>query len=235
MGLLRYVRPDKRVKSGSVSGGADTDFVDDWLIDTRPSFPAKKTGATVWTVTPDVVRNVDTFAIANHFITAGSTVTFSIGSAVITVQTWGEDGIPFNDGVVLAAPVSTGASFTVTVTNPLIGDLWVGLSDTISQLLSMRELDPGEAFEWESALAPNTDGYSEIRRYAGDMILTNSEWTAFKAWRRSTKKGSEPTLIYMNVGEIDEWLLARFNYTARRGEGRHFVSIEIAEIPRTEW
>ena len=231
--MIRYVRPDKRVHSGSVSGGADTDFQDDWLIDARPSFPAKKTGAITWTVTPDIVRNVDTFAIVNHFVTATSTVTFSIGSATITVQTWGEDGIPFNDGVVIASPVSTGATFTVAGTNLLIGDLWVGLSETLPDLLQKRELDPGETFDWESGLQPNYDGYSETRRFTGTIVLNASQWTQFKSWYRSTRKGTEPTLIFL--GETDEWLLAKFNYTATHEEGYHWVNLEIVEIPRTEW
>ena len=231
--------PHKRVLPGTVGGDTlDSNFTREWLIDARPYFPVKKTGASLTlSVTPDAARTVSLLGLINHTVSATNTVT--VGSlGTITVPAWGVVGIAFN-AATLIAPTSTGAGpFNVTVSGNgepavIIGDLWLGESIELPDFLSMRDLDPGETFGWESGLQPNYDGFSDIRRYSGQIVLTDEEYEDLQLWYRGSRKGTMPSLVVLD--QTDEVLLCQMNYTEKHGELHHFIQLELVELPRPEW
>lgn len=233
-----YMRPDERAYPGSVSGSVDADFVAAHLIDGRPSFPVKKTGGSIsLAVTPDAARNVNGFAAVNHAVRAAVNIAIG-GIGTLTPSTWGEDGIPFNPFQLLTAAVALGTptvSVTGNVDPVIIGDLWLGTLRTLDgDFLHARQLEPGEAFTWESALAPYDDGESEPRRLSGSVVLSDSGFADLQAWYRSTRRGARPSVVVPDSSVNDAWL-AVIQYREAHTEGWHMVELDVLEIPRTRW
>jgi hypothetical protein len=236
------LRDDQRLQPGTVSGSVDTDFVAGWLIDGRPSFPVKTTGDLDLTATPPAPINADLFAVINHTITAANSavLTRNGGTAVgsLVVPTWGEDGIPLNPFLKLAAPVSV-TSLRIQVSGNtgavVIAGLYAGpATELTTSFLFDETFDPGVPFEWESLMAPTDDGLGEPRRTRGTMILTNADFALLQSAYRASRKGTRPTLIVPDTDANDAWL-AQFQYTDNPKEGYHFVTMEMMELPRTRW
>lgn len=243
MSNLIFLRNDKRLLLGSVSGSVDTDFNANWLIDERNGFPVKKTGGAIdLTATPPASVSCDFFTIFSHTIDPAVNVTLTRngGTAVgvLTPGAWGEDGVPYNPYLLLSAPVSVTSLRLVVTGNStpvVIGELYAGLStDLGADFLFGISANPGQPVTWESELAPVDDGLSEERTEQGQLILTDAQFSVFSAWYRSTRKGIIPTVVLPDSNVNDAWL-ATIECQDEQTENLHFVSLTLREKQRRRW
>jgi hypothetical protein len=226
---------DSERLQATCAGSVDTDFDDQWLMDARHSFPAKKTGGLSIVCTPVASVMADVFAVVNHNIPAGAGATVGALATIVT-PAFGADGIARNAYKLLGAPVSVSSAFTFSTSGEVVGELWVGPGHNVARVKFLMgvEFDPGIPFRWETSLAPYPDGMSEPRRKRGELILSASDYAQFESWYTATKKGTRPSLIIFDSAVNDAWLCT-WQFSARHSEGWYFVTMEILELPRTEW
>lgn len=243
---MRLVLDAERVNA-TVTGSVDEDFLPQWLMDARHGFPAKKTGGLSLTVTPDgSYPLVDVLSAVNTNMNGAANVVVG-GHGTIVSPALGADGIAKNGVKLLTSPVTVSGGFTVTAPNgsggaAVIGELWVGKSHILENVqaagrmdfLMGRQFDPGKPFKWETALPPYDDGMSAPRRWRGQVILKNTGFDELVSWYEATRKGSRPTLFMMSDTAVEAPLCV-WQYEDTYNEKLHFVSLEILEIPRTEW
>ena len=234
------VPPNKRVKLGSVSGGADATFLDRWLLDGRPAYPYKQTGGISAVVTPDVARNVNVLGVARHLVPAGATVDFG-GLGTVTIPTWATNDISYNAATLLPTLVSSGGSFSVSSSGTLIGDLWVGEGFELPDFLMGVARTPGALKEWPSeGQGPYIQGIATRRAYEGSTILTEAQFRTLDDCYVATFDGSLPSLFILKDPDVPTWrtdevILGVFHYVNRHQEGKRFTDVSIFEIPNTTW
>jgi len=241
---LLYALESERLRAGTVSGTVDADYVDDWLLDGRFDRPIKRTGALSITYTPSETKQVQVFALMNHLVEAGVSVTIKQNGtlrATITPGTWPAGGIPLNAYTNLSSALTFSSGDTILVestgnVNPyVVGELWMSsVHDLGTDFVQGRGRNPGRPYSWRSALPPSDDGLSNPRTMRGDMILTDAQFSALESWYEATKRGTLPSLIIPDSTVNDAWY-AQFSYEERHQEGFHFVVVEITEIQRTAW
>ena len=108
---MRIVLDGERVQ-GTVAGAVDDDFDEQWLMDGRHAFPAKKTGSYSGTVTPDgSYPGVDVFAVVNHDLSEAASV--SVAGQTVIIPPYGADGIARNGVKLITSPVTISGSFGV--------------------------------------------------------------------------------------------------------------------------
>lgn len=240
---VRFVRPDRSLLFAPVTGDVDATYSPSWLTNGNPAYPVRLSdGDLALAVAPAVAVSADVFAIHHHNIPQAATVSLS-GDITSTIPTaaWRADDIPLNWFRRLTTPVSVD-SITVTVTsNPsasIVGGFYAGLSYQFTDdLLIGRSFDPGLPFLWESEyslIPPYDPGIARPRRLSGSMIMGDEDYAELQAWDLSTRNGTRPSLIIPDDDVNDAWL-ALFSYRETFDTAWHYVTIEIAEIPRVRW
>lgn len=235
---MRIVSPHQSLLYAPVSGSVDADYVNTWLTDGRPGFPAKYTGTLALTVTPAAPQSVDVICLHHHNVRAAAVVTLggSLSGGITTVA-------PFSDAIfpnvfrLLTTPVSV-TSLVLGVsgnTDPVVTSLYAGLSTEISADFGHgRSFDPGKPFPWESTMAPYDDGMAAPRRLSGAWLPTDAEYAALIACTQAMRNGTRPALVIPDDTVNDAWLCT-FQWTEALVGGNHMVTIEIVEIPRIRW
>lgn len=240
-----YVRSDQMPTiGGSVSGGADTGYLDEWLVDGRPGRPARAaTGSQTWTITISS-STVGIAAICNHNIDAARTITLGGGiSASTSGPTLPANGIPLNPWVTFG-PTGSVTSITVAVssnTNPLIiGEFVCGTRSTLE-----RSLRPGASITTEYDVVRHDAEFNSLMPYdkgivrrtlRGGNIYTDSGLAAILDWYDSTRGGTKPTLIVPYSTVQDAWLVEmKPPQYQHLSNNRNEVSFEFVEYPRSRW
>lgn len=239
-----YVRSDEQFTLyGAVSGGADTNYLDDWLVDGRPGRPARAaSGSQTWTIT-NTAKNVSIVAICNHNVDAARTITIggdiSASTAGPALQA---HAIPLNPWVSVA--LTSVSSMTVGVSSnsvPLvIGEVIAGTRRTLErQLLTRPSFTPSyrvleHASEFDS-LMPYDKGLTS-RTLQGRVIVTDSGLADIVAWFDSTRGGARPTLIVPDSTVQDAWVVkfTGFSFEPDKANVNH-VELAFEEFPRSRW
>lgn len=227
--------------TGTASGSVDTDFLPEWVIDERISFPVKKTGGLSLSVSGASVVNADLFAILFHTVASGQNVTFGAHATIVT-PALRADAIAFNAFKLLPTPVAVqNFTFAAPGAAPVVGSIWVGPSRTLTgpfntptNFLMGSTEEPSRAFSWESRLAPYWDNESAVRRKRGKVILNATGYQELKTWHESQKKGAEPSVVIFDPNMNDIWYTI-FEYSVEFNEGHYFATLEFVEIPLTAW
>lgn len=238
---MRLVSPHQSLMFAAVAGTVDTTYQASWLTDGRAGFPAKTTGNLSLAVTPAAAQLCDVFAVHHHSIRQAATIALT-GDVTNSIPTAAHppNAIPHNWFRLLEEPVSIS---TVTLgitgnTDPVIASFYAGLSFAPEcGLRAGVELDPGQVRAMlgeHGIITPHDDGVSEPRGRRGELLLSAAEFAALLNLREAQRKGSRPCLYIPDDAVNDAWLcLVRF--TDRLEGGHHFVTIELAEIPRLRW
>jgi hypothetical protein len=237
---MRFVGAHKAIYGASVSITPDATYFASWLTDGQPQYPVKTTGSFSAAIS-FTSQNIDVVAVTHHNIVQAATISLSGGiSGSIATAAVLADSIPRNWRYLTLTPAAA-SSFTIGVTGNggpvIIGEVFAGLSSVFPDLLAGRRLTPSQPFLWEgeyASLAPFDPGVSAQRRVSGTVVLTDAEFDELDAVFISQKVGSRPVLWLDNDTVNDAWL-CQFHYEATHEELKHFVSLEITEIPRTSW
>ena len=241
-----YSCPDESVIGATVTGTVDDDFQPEWLTDGLPGFPVKTTGNLSLALALASPVSVGIVAAVNHTVSPGNTVDLTGDlTATITAHAARRHNIPRNPFTLIAPAVNVD-SLTVAVTGNtgavIIGEFWAGTLRTLEWPLFIEpDYNPGEPFQWEASLAPYDDG-QEVRRLAGDTILTDTGLADLAGWWESTRKGTLPSLIVPDSLVNDAWLVT-FRFSQRSVwmhdtdplQSLHKVRLEFVELPRTRW
>jgi hypothetical protein len=240
-----YVRPDEAYAiGGAVSGGTETSYDEDWLVDGRPGRPARAaTGSETWTIVGTAAA-VGIVAVCNHNIDAAKTITMGGDlSTTLTGPAVPSNGIRLNPWVSFTE-VAGVDSVTIDIasnTNAIIiGELVMGKRRTLERSLSPRPsfgqkyqtVDIDSEFD---SLMPYDKGVI-ARTLSGSVVLTDSGLADVQAWVDSTKGGSLPTLIVPLSTVQDAWLvkITEFSYQPS-SKNRNEVSLAFQEYPRSRW
>jgi hypothetical protein len=219
-----YSPPDEGLIDAAVTGTPDVDFQALWLTNGQICDPVKTTGDFDFDIAPVAPVSVGIIAALNHTIVAGNSVDVSGDiTATLTVPTWRRNGMARNVYAIVD-PVESVSNLSVAVTGNgipvVISEFWAGATRTLErQLLVDPEFNPAESFEWEGPMGPNDDG-TELRRLAGNTIMSGSGLADIHGWYDSTNRGSKASLILpvysvgvAPEGTEDEPWLSRFQYT----------------------
>lgn len=240
---FHYVRPDEMWSlDGAVSGGADTSYLDDWLVDGRPGRPVRATsGSPSWTVT-NPSKDVGLIAVCNHNVDAGRTINITGGlTTSLTGPTLPASGIPLNPWVsVSETSVSTLTLAISSNSVPVfIGEFVAGKKRTLERSL-IKEARFEQVYqtvrhgaEFDS-LMPHDKGLVS-RRLNGMLLLTSSGFDDVQAWVDSTRGGSRQTLIVPDTAKQDAWLVEIVEFSYVRQAALYRVSIAFQEYPRSRW
>lgn len=240
------VLPEYNRIVGTVAGTVDVanGFLSaDWLVDPRPSFPAKNVGTLDLVVTPPAAMDADLFALVNHNVEEALDVpvTRNGGTAVgnVTPGPWGKDGIPKNPYLLLDAPVNVTSLRIVVAGNDVdpVAKLWAGLSVVLPGYQHGRAFDPGDPFDWEAPQTnPADDGLSVQRRLQGTIGFdVESDFEEFAGIYEASLKGTIPTLFVPDDLDPDDALLCVWRYSETHAERLHQVQLQMVEVPRTRW
>lgn len=242
MGLL-YVRPDESFMFGTVTGTVDAEYDADWLIDGRGSRPVRNTTNLSLTATAPSARTVTLIAICNHNI-AG---TITVGGQAIGPATLGADGIYSNPYATVALGSQTSLALSCNGSPAIIGELYAGTSRTLErfQLHTGAELEEADPLTWEgdaSSIPPYDPGVADARVLRGETLVSDTGLNDIRAWYRSTRRGTRPSLIVPIDTVNDAWLVT-FTYRVELvrihpstpGQSIHRVQFEFVELPRVRW
>lgn len=239
-----YSRPDESFVGGSASGSVDTDFTANSLVNGSPGDPVKKTGGLSMTATGLGSVVVGIVAVCNHNAAAGS-ITVSGGvSASITVPALdATNAVPLNPYALISSV--SASSVSVSTSGEVIGELWVGKTRSLERGLRV-DADVGneETYEWEGefgSIPPNDNGV-EFRTLSGTSVVSETGLADIKAWYRSTRRGTLPSLIVPFEGVNDAWLVT-FSYSYQihwkhpsgGANSVYIVTFNFTELPRTRW
>lgn len=235
---MRFVSPHRSILDNSVSGSVDLHYDEDWLTSNSAGYPVKTTGNMSLTVT--TTTNMDMIAVCHHSIVAAATITAGGFGTIATTSARG-DGIPYNYGKVVTSPVASGSlAFSVTGnTGPIVvGMLYAGLSYQFNDFLSGRRFTPQAPFPWEgefSSLAPYDMGLSAQRRVSGTVIIeTDASYEQLVLTHEAQRMGNLPVLWLDSDIVNDPWL-CQFSFEEEHREKKHFITLQIVEIPRLRW
>lgn len=241
--------PDESLIGATVTGTVDDDFFAEWLTDGRPGFPVKTTGDLSLSVALASPVAVGIVSPINHTITPGNTL--DLGGDItgsIAALAARRHGIARNPFALIAqtSPATPVSNLTVGVSGNtgavVLGELWAGAVYELEwPLFSEPDFDPGQPFEWESSLPPNDD-MQEIRRLAGDTLLSDVGLAQVEGWWESTRKGTLPSLIVPDSLVNDAWLVTMryvphsiWLHDTDPLQSLHNVHLEFVELPRTRW
>lgn len=239
-----FIRPDEMMTlNGAVAGGADTNYLDDWVVDGRVGRPARAaTGTQTWTVT-NSAKNVSLIAVCNHNIDAARTISIT---GDITTSMVGPalppNAIPLNPHVsVSATSTATLAVGVASNTVPLIiGEFVAGLRRTLERNLKVKpEFRPSyRTLEHESefdSLLPYDKGIV-ARRLSGEVTLTDAGLADVQNWWDSTRGNTKYSLIVPNATVQDAWLVQFLNFSWEPDAyNRNVVQMVFQEYPRSRW
>lgn len=239
-----YVCPDEMFTTGgAVSGGADTNYLDEWLVDGRNGRPVRATnGSPAWTVT-NPAKSVSILAVCNHNVDAARAIAITGDiTAGLTGPALPRNGIPLNPWVAVS-PTST-SSLTLTIASNtvavIIGEFIAGLKRTLERNLrnrpkfSSRYLTVEDDSEFSSLL-----GYDKAlvsRRLEGDIVLTDAGLADMQGWWDSTRGNTRLSGIVPNSNLQDFWAVKFKEFTWEPDkENLNFVHVVFDECPRSRW
>lgn len=242
MGFL-YVRPDESFMFGTVTGTVDAEYDNDWLVDGRGSRPVRNSSGLSLTATAPAARTVTLIAVCNHNIAGAITV----GGQAIGPATLGADGIYSNPYATVALGSVSSLALSCSGTPAIIGELYAGTQRTLEriQLHTGAELDETDPFEWEgdaSSIPPYDPGVADARVLRGEALVSDTGLADVRAWYRSTRRGTRPTLI-VPIDTINDAWLVTFQYRVELVrihptdplQSVHRVQFEFTELPRLRW
>ncbi len=245
-GPFYYVRPDENwAFEGAVSGGAATDYTDEWLCDGKSGRPVRATSGTqAWTIT-NPSGEVGVVAMCNHSVSVNAVLTGGV-SATLLPPALPPNGIRLNPWISMTPANIT--TLTVTITsNPLdviIGELIAGKLRTLTPGASIRTQQTLE----DDFLSSNVDEgeFMSVTPYDRGLVRRKFQFTQYytdtvladiRAWREAQRAGTRPSLIIPNSSLNDAWLV-RFNglsYRKASGIGVYEVQMEFIEYPRQRY
>lgn len=244
VGDFYYVRPDEWFGlNGTVSGGAETSYQDEWLVDGRPGRPAKATSGTItWTVAGSA-QSVSLVALCNHNTDASRTIT--VGGDISTTMTGPAaqpNGVNLNPWATVNATSCTSVTVGVSSNSAAwtVGEFVAGLKRTLERNIAPRpEFRVSHATVTHDAefnsLLPYNKGIA-TRRLSGEVILSDTGLAAVRAWWESTKGNSRISLIVPDSSVQDAWLVNFSEFTWEPySYNVNFVSLAFDEIPRSAW
>lgn len=244
MADFHYVRPDEMFTlDGTVTGGADTNYQDEWLVDGRPGRPVRGTSGTVsWTIT-NPSKTCSLAAVCNHNVDASRSITLSGGlSMTLTGPALQANSIPLNPwGTVSESSISTQTIAISSNSVPVvIGEFVVGKKRSLERTLrvkptfSQRYLVTSHEAEFDSLMP--YDKAIVARELTGEVIVTDAGLADIQAWVDSTRGGSKLTLIVPDADVQDAWLvtITEFSYQPD-ANNVNFVSLGFREFPRSRW
>lgn len=243
---MLFCRPDESFLYGTVTGTVDTDYDPDWLLDGRPGFPVHRaTGGLALTATALAARDVSILALINHNIAGTVAITGGV-TATIPAATLEADGIYLNSFVRIATVVgATSLVMTSAAAPATVGLLYAGKVRDFERDLAVDDAEFSELstpFVWEGDIPPYDDGYSEPRRLAGSCIVSGTGLADLRAWARSTRKGTRPSLLVPFESTNDAWLVTfRLSWQPLHVKesdaalSSYRARLEFVEIPRVRW
>lgn len=244
-GDFYYLRPDEMYAvGGTVTGGADTNYLDEWLVDGRPGRPVRAaTGSETWTIVGTAAA-VGIAALGNHNVDAGRMITLGGDiSATMTGPTLPPNGIPLNPWVTFTEVAGVDevtvdiASNTVPI---VVGEFVCGKRRTLERNLAVR---PAFKASYQTvrheaefnSLMPYDKGIVS-RTLSGTVVLSDTGLADVQAWWDATRGNTKPSLIIPNSNVQDAWLVefTEFSYEPASKNVNH-VSLTFTEYPRSRW
>lgn len=250
MGTPGYMRSDEIWSlDGAVAdtvGATDSDYVNEWLVDTRPSWPAKATSGTVtWTITASS-GDANCIAICNHNLDVAN-VTIGGGiSATVAIPTNRPNSIKrtaFKAFTLVTGLTSCTFGVSGNGANVTVGGVFIGKSRTFPHTgLSVRGLIVTEEDFRSQAGGPMShmqpyDGRTRVRVVRGTTVCTTAELDDLIAWQESQRSGSKPSVFFMDDTGNDA-LVGYMSLTYEsvpNGSGLWEAAIVFREHPRTRW
>lgn len=217
---MRYVSPHLSIIGSAVAGSVTATYLNSWLTDGLPGYPARTEADLSLTVSPSPAQMVDVIAVCHHDINEAASITLG-GSLASTIETQPHQSndIPANWYRLLDTAVSV-SSLVLDITGnggPVhVGELYAGLSRTLPALRLTRRLAPDKVFPWEgefSSLAPYDRGLNPALRITGNFVLTETELNELDECFLAQRNGNRPVLILPDYPVNVAWL-CQFNYEA---------------------
>lgn len=249
MGTPGYMRSDEIWSlNGAVAdtaGATDADYTNEWLVDSRPSWPARATGTSVtWTIT-NTTGPANGVAVCNHNLSVNATLGGDV-SATITVPTARPGGV-LRTAYKAFTLVSSVSSVTFAVAsnaaNVTVGGVYIGKSRTFPHTgLSVRGLVVTEEDFRSQAGGPMShmqpyDPRTRVRVVRGTTVCTTAELDDLIAWQESQKGGSLPS-IYIPDDTGNDAIVGYLSLSYEsvpNGSGLWEARVVFSEHPRTRW
>lgn len=235
-----FVRPD-RVFGTSVSGTVDSTYQAAWLVDGRPSYPVRRTGANAEFVITGTATDVNFLALGYHSLDAALSVAIS-GDITnsLTIPAYGSNSIPVNayKSITLVSGVD---SLTLTVTGNtgaavIIGEFAAGTASTLPGTLSRHTGFRRQTFSAQRpidrAWIPAYDKGLEGDEWTGTLLLTSAQRDTLLAWEQSQKSRTRPSIVVINSAAM--WGFIEVGNQIPVGS-LWKIDVRFVEIPRTRW
>lgn len=246
-GLLRYQRPDERLRGGA-TGDVDATYQAAWLVDHRTGYPALKTGSGAeWDIT-GTAQDVDLLVIGHHLLDGGLSVGIS-GDLTDTVVVPAHDvnGIPFNAYKRITSVPSV-ADVTLTITGNtapavIIGEAVIGKTRTLPITLARHTGRRRHIFAAERpidrAWIPPYDKGMVAEQWTGTHLLTPAEAAELLAWEASQLSRTRPSVVIIENTDALAAPLCLFGFIEVGNQvpvGMLWkIDVRFVELPRTRW
>lgn len=229
---------------GTVTGTVDTDYTANWLVDGRSAFPVRSASLGLSLAVSAAAGSVGLAAVVNHNLIVPAVLTGGVSATITPPATRPPHDIQ-ESHYVLVSPVATGVTgvtFTVAGNDiaPMVGGLVMGAVTTLDPVKV-----PGAEFGIEDFRLPRAGEFRSIPLYdrgvegvvhRGQQYYSTADLALIKAWFRSQRSGSRPSLVVLNEAE-NVCLYADFTSYRVQAAGTYdmglwLVTFEFVEEPR---
>ncbi len=247
---VAYMRSDEIWSlNGAVAdtvGATDSDYTNEWLVDARPSWPAKATTGTVtWTIT-NTAGPVNGIVICNHNLDVASVAVSGGVTATVTVPTNRPNSIKrsaFKAVTLVASVTSVAVAISGNSAAVTIGGVYIGKTRAFPYTgFAVRGLSKSEEdFRSDAGGAGSFmmpyDNRTRMRIVRGTTVCTTSELDDLIAWQESQRGGSLPSILVMDDTANDAlvgYMSLTYESVANASDLWEAV-ITFREHPRTRW
>jgi hypothetical protein len=235
-----YLRPTD-IFGTAATGTVDATYNANWLIDGRPSYPARLTGSgAAWTIT-GTSQAIDFLAVGHHSLDAALSIAITGGiTDTLTVPSYGANDIPHNAyKSIVSVPGVTTVTITITGnTGPavIIGEVCFGtartLPGTLSKHTGFRRNNFTPQRSLDRAWLPPYDKGMVAEEWTGTLLLTSAQRLTLLAWEESQRSGTRPSVVVLNSQAM--WGFIEVGQQIPIGQ-LWKIDMRFVELPRTRW
>lgn len=245
MSGVTYNRPDERLDAAT--GPVDLTYEAAWLVDGKPSYPVRKTGADASYDVTGTAQEVGILAVCNHLLAAGLSVVISGDvSESLTVPAYDANGIP-NNAYEIITPVADVNNLTVGVTGNsgpavIIGEFIAGKARTVPLTLARNTNWRRNTFAADRPIdrtwIPGYDKGMVADQWTGTMQVTAAMRDEVLAWEASQLSRTRPSFVVVDSPAFTTpvAMLGYIEIANQLPLGQLWkLDMRFLELPRTRW
>jgi hypothetical protein len=223
------------------AGATDSDYLDDWICDSRPGRPALATSGTVTWAATFSSAEVGLIVVGHCNANVSAAITGGVSTTVIAGALQ-PDGIRLNGFATVSPANQTTLSvgFSGASANVALGEFIAGKYRTLTlpryRTDTRSDVDFTRTQDADLSSLPPYDPGLAGRKWSGSFILTTADVEIVRGAFRAQRNGTRPSVIVPDPTVNDAWIGFFSAPVATPINNRYWATdLLFTEIPRVRW